>query len=67
MRAVEQSRIYFSRRMGSRRPSSGVPGSHPAIPFIYGFRRSGKLSVQKRSKAVGPKVPHFSPTRPQQY
>ena len=45
--APRPSRTHFSRRMGSRLPSSGVPGSHPGIPLI---RMSGKLSVQKRSK-----------------
>eukprot|EP00964_Phaeocystis_antarctica_P108276 scaffold72883_cov28-Phaeocystis_antarctica.AAC.1 len=33
MRAVDQSRTNFSRRIGSRQPSSGVPGSHPDIPL----------------------------------
>eukprot|EP00964_Phaeocystis_antarctica_P069985 scaffold42585_cov69-Phaeocystis_antarctica.AAC.2 len=49
MRAVDQSRIYFSRRMGSRRPSDAVPGSQHLGSSLV--RRSGKLSVQKRSKA----------------
>eukprot|EP00964_Phaeocystis_antarctica_P143434 scaffold108989_cov76-Phaeocystis_antarctica.AAC.1 len=40
MRAVDQSRINFSRRMGSRRPSIAVPGSHLGSSLVGKTKRS---------------------------
>eukprot|EP00964_Phaeocystis_antarctica_P128257 scaffold92005_cov63-Phaeocystis_antarctica.AAC.1 len=57
MRAVDQSRMYFSRRMGSRRPSCAVPWSQhlEAVGksiFIIRNQRGEPVSGERNNRPV---------------